>query len=112
MTIAYIAWLAVTIIGALSCLIFVIGYHVKTQGTWRYYPMGQHLMGFIVALVVPFALLIVALLGVHPSPWIWVGALAGVDVFLIQRLWLLFARKWRSTGSEPSEDTVTRTRTR
>jgi hypothetical protein len=101
-----VIWLAVTIWGLVNCAIFAIGYQAKTHGTWRHYPMGRHLMGFIVVLGIAFTLIAASLVIGPLGPWPWITALALVNLLLTQRNWLLFTRKWRSSAGAPSEETV------
>ena len=99
-------WLIVALIGVVNCITFIVGYDYKTGGSWRYWPMGRHLMGFIVVLGVTFGLIAASRLIGPLGPIPWVTALAGLNVFIAQRNWMLFTRRWRSTGSDPSDETI------
>lgn len=99
-------WLFVALIGVVNCSVFVVGYHRKSRGTWRFYPMGRHLMGFIVVIGLVFGL-IAASQWVGPlGAWPWITSLVLLNIFIAQRNWMLFTRKWRSSASAPSEATV------
>lgn len=87
---AFLGW-------ALSVL-YLAGNHVKTGGSWRYYPMGRHLMGFVFSLSVVYAVIILSFVcGPFPG-WTWALVLALVNGALVQRNWLLFTKKWRYRG--------------
>lgn len=97
------AWAAMAVWGLTNCAVFVVGYHRKTDGSWWFYPMGRHLMGFIVSLGLVFVLMIASLALGPLGPGPWVVALVVVNIFLTQRNWLLFTRRWRSRASDASE---------
>lgn len=95
-----------TIWGALNCVVFIVGYHRHSRGTWRVWPMGRHIMGLIVALLAIMLLVTVYLIFGSQSHWLWVVSLIILNVFLTQRNYYLFTDKWRSSISDPSEDTL------
>ena len=99
-----VLWLAMALVGLLSSLTFLTGYHLKTGGSWRYYAMGRHLVQFIASLAVVFGTLCVSLLWGPLGPWPWIGALGLVNVVLFQRNWLLFTSKWRLREDEKYSD--------
>lgn len=107
MTWESVAWLALVLVGLGNCLLFMVVYHLKTRGSWRRYPMGRHLMGFIGALTVPFALMAWAMLVGPLGPLPWVIALTGVNLVLLRQNWLLLTRRWRSGAGDSSTEIKT-----
>lgn len=51
---------ALTVLGALACLYFVVRYHVTTGGDWRHNPGGRHLMFFTANMGLLFLLIVAA----------------------------------------------------
>lgn len=107
-----VVWVLIALFGVVNCGIFVVGYHIKSQGTWRYYPMGRHLMALAGVLGVIFGLIAASQWWGPLGFWIWATSLLTLNLVILQRNWMLFTRKWRSSASAPSEDTVAETRRR
>ena len=107
MTWLAIVWVTLVLVGLANCILFITAYHFKTRGAWRYYPMGRHLMGFIAALAVPFALMAWSMLVGPLGPLPWIIALTCINLVLVQRNWLLLTRHWRSLSGEQSTEIKT-----
>lgn len=102
-----VLWLVLALSGFGMSVTFVVGYHVKNRGSWVDYAMGRHLMGFVLTLAFVFGVMAVSLVAGPLGPWPWIVSLAGVNVALFQRNWLLFTKKWREREDERfSEYTV------
>lgn len=98
--------------GVINCVVFLVGYQRHSKGTWRDWPMGRHMMGLIVSLLLTMTLVTASLIWGPLGPWPWAVALAILNVFLTQRNYYLFTDNWRSSIAEPSEDTIREIRER
>lgn len=93
-----VVWLVLALMGVVSSLTFVVGYHVKTEGSWARHPMGRHLVEFVGALAFLFGVIVVSRVWGPLGPGPWIVALVLVNVVMLQRNWLLFTSKWRRRG--------------
>lgn len=94
MTIENAAWIVLSITGVVNSIIFVIGYHRKSGGTWHLYPVGRDLMLFIVALGLMFLMVLTVLVTGPLGPWPWITLLTILNILMLQRNWILFAYGW------------------
>lgn len=92
-------------LGWANCMAFILGYQWKTGGSWSRYPMGRHLMFLSVSLGVTFTMLALDRMWDLIGTPGWVFGVAFVVMVLTQRTWMLFTRRWRSQGSDYTEDT-------
>lgn len=102
----FVVFEVLSVLAMASCIVFMFGYDHRTGGSWKRYPMGRHLMGFIAMLGVAFGMLSASLLWGPFGPVWWSLVLFGLNVVIFQRNVLLFTTRWRSRGSDPSDDTV------
>lgn len=91
-------------LGWINCSIYLVGYDRKVFGSWRYYVMGRHLMGFMASLWFIFSLWLASFFfgGIG---WVaWSIGLGLVVAFLTHRNWLLFSSGWRSRDRRGDQD--------
>lgn len=99
------AWVALSVAGVVNSVVFVVGYHGKSGGTWRFYPVGRDLMLFIVALGLMFGMVLLSRTAGPLGPWPWIAMLAFLNVLMIQRNWILFAYGWHVAPDPGTQQT-------
>lgn len=83
-----IAWAALTILGFVGALTFVVLYAV-TARDWHHSPVGQNLMAMAAVLAGLLGLSVAAYV-VDIWPVLWLGGMASLDAVLWWRVWLLW----------------------
>lgn len=106
MTLLEILFLATVLLGVINSLVFAVGYHLKSHGSWVKHIMGQNLMGLPVIIGLILSMLFVSRLVGGLGLVAWIIALLVLNAVMAQRNYLLFSTKWRSRVGDAGEDTI------
>lgn len=83
------------VVAALGGLAFLVGYHVRAHGAWRYSREGRHMFSFTAVIAITFTFAVAVRVVDIPGIDIIAHVLYSlIGLLLWQRFWLM----WRATG--------------